>query len=194
MAEAVVKGRGAFEGQHRAVARSLPIGYRTFSRKLAPALTGTGSVLAIMGGLGTWVRAAEVTVGTVGGRSSEEVGAIMGYAQKSGWALAVLSLITLIGAYAWLTERPIQKLVPVIGSLGIVTVVALRLSTVSAEAQILVAKVREAAEAGKRLDLSAYHAGFGWGTWFLILASVLLSLGVIVGVLRELDMRRGLTE
>ena len=38
--------------------------------------------------------------------------------------------------------------------------------------------------------LRLYHAGFGWGAWLALLGSVLIGLGVLAGVLRELDLRR----
>jgi hypothetical protein len=36
-----------------------------------------------------------------------------------------------------------------------------------------------------------FHAGFGWGAWTLLVGAILAAFGVLVGVLRELDLRKG---
>jgi hypothetical protein len=35
----------------------------------------------------------------------------------------------------------------------------------------------------------AYSAAFGWGAWLLLVAITLETLGVVAGLLRELDLR-----
>ena len=40
----------------------------------------------------------------------------------------------------------------------------------------------------------AYNAGFAWGSWLMLLALVLVFLGLLVGGLRQLDLKRGLPE
>jgi hypothetical protein len=69
-----------------------------------------------------------------------------------------------------------------------VVLIALRISDLSAQAGRMA--FRAGAEAGRAF--TAYHAGFGWGTWVMTLAAVLLSLGTIVSLLRWLDERQGL--
>jgi hypothetical protein len=39
--------------------------------------------------------------------------------------------------------------------------------------------------------IDAFHAGFGWGAWLILVGVVLLALGLLAGGLRELDLRRG---
>jgi len=40
----------------------------------------------------------------------------------------------------------------------------------------------------------SYNAGFAWGAWLLLLALVLVFLGLLVGGLRLLDLKRGVPE
>ena len=40
----------------------------------------------------------------------------------------------------------------------------------------------------------SYNAGFAWGAWLLLFALVLVFLGLLVGGLRLLDLKRGLPE
>jgi hypothetical protein len=48
-----------------------------------------------------------------------------------------------------------------------------------------------AEDAAERTGIDAFHAGYGWGAWLLLVGSVLLALALLAGGLRELDLRRG---
>jgi hypothetical protein len=50
---------------------------------------------------------------------------------------------------------------------------------------------RLAEEATGTEGIDAFHAGFGWGAWLILVGVVLLALGLLAGGLRELDLRRG---
>jgi hypothetical protein len=158
--------------------------YRPLSRKLAPALTGAGGVLTLMGALGTWLREARASSEV---EPMTDVGAVMGYAEPAGWALAVLGVVLMAATATWFMGGWLPKLIPVLGSVIVALFVSWRLYLLDAAAAGL---VREAEE---RLGFAGYHAGFGWGAWLLLLAVVLLVLGAVAGVLREIDLNKGMS-
>jgi hypothetical protein len=79
----------------------------------------------------------------------------------------------------------ILKVVPLLTSGAAIALIAWQLPLVDAEARQL------AADAIERASFFSYHAGLGWGAWCMAAAAVLLFLGSIVGILREIDLRRG---
>src|SRR5438105_10760098 len=60
--------------------------YRTFPRRIAPALVGAGSAFAFIGALGSWIRAVEATSATT---SPHQVGVAWGYGDSTGRAIAI---------------------------------------------------------------------------------------------------------
>lgn len=185
MAEATIQGRGSLEGGQQIPRRVSPTEYRTFSRKLAPALTGLGGVLTIAGGLGTWIRTAKATRL---GDNLEEAAAGMGYSEPLGWILAGLGVLAIVGGLAWLAPSFYPKLLAIFVSVAVALITAQRLPELDRQVDRMVA------EATAKLGFSDFHAGFGWGSWLLLVASVLLLLGALVGILREMDVRKGLPE
>jgi hypothetical protein len=160
-----------------------PTAYRTFSRKLAPSLTALGSLLAIAGGVGVWVRATEVTTE---GLAPTQVATIMGYESWPGVAIAVLGGLAFLGSVAWLLNLLLLKALPVLYSIGIAALVAWQLPQIDRDAAALAEAARD------NIDFVAFHAGYGWGAWCMLGGAVLVVLGSIAGILREIDVRRGI--
>jgi hypothetical protein len=114
----------------------------------------------------------------------EQVAAIAGRSESGGWILFAVGIAAAIGALAW-TARPPRFRVAAGGiSLVVIGLTSIRLALIDGRAAEL------ASEAASRPDLDAFHAGFGWGAWLLLLAVVLLGLGVLAGTLREVALRR----
>ena len=156
-----------------------PVGYTTFSPRLASSLTVAGGLLAIVGGLGLWVRALAVTPSGI-----HQTSTLTGIGRGSGWLIAVLGAIALAGSFVRFASSR-WLLVPI--SIAAVVLMALRISNLSHQSSQMA--FRAGAQAGR--VFTAYHAGFGWGAWAMAMAAVLLSLGTIVSLLRWLDERKG---
>ena len=156
-------------------------GYRTFSRSLAPGLTAAGGALLAAGGLGLHLRATRTLVA---GSAPEVTYAAYGYASGSGWLIAVVGALALASAFAWVARSPVARVAPVAAAgLGIGLVVW-RLRVLDVRAAELVAREQPSPE------FVAFHAGFGWGAWLMLVGAVLLGIAVLAGALRELDVRR----
>jgi len=154
--------------------------YTTFSPRLGPALCVAGGLLAIMGGLGAWVQVARVTpLGSV--QTSSVNGASYGW----GWIIGGLGAMVLAFASLRATRA---RLLLIPASIAAVVVIAIRIAAVSSLSSRMA--FRAASSAGRAF--TAYHAGFGWGTWALTMSAVVLSLGVVIGTLRWIDERQGL--
>lgn len=156
------------------------VSYRTFPRNLAPALTAAGGILTVLGGAGTWIRA---TTLVPGGLAPEEAAALAGFEQASGKVLIAVGVIALLGALAWLASDPPLRAIPGLATLVIGVVAVAQLIALDGRA----ARMTEEAAADPRF--ASYHAAFGWGAWVLLLAVVVLFLGALVGLLREIDLR-----
>ena len=155
--------------------------YTSFSPRLAPSLMATGGLLAVAGGLGSWVRVTRVDASGIAHQTSSLTGA----GTATGWLVAVLGAV----AIATMVIRfPSSRWFRLGVSAAAVVLIALRLSDLSSLASAMA--FRAGARAGTAF--TAYHAGFGWGAWVMTLALVALSLGTIVAVLRWLDERKGL--
>ena len=159
-----------------------PTAYRTFSRKLAPGLTALGGLLAIAGGLGTWVRATRLVSE---GAPIEEVSVTMGYESWPGVAIAVLGTLAFIASITWVMSALLLKIFPVIYALGIAVLVGWQMRAINDRAAGI------ADQAQSDLNFITFHAGYGWGVWCMLAGSVVLFLGITVGILREFDVRRG---
>ncbi|MGH2739932.1 MAG: hypothetical protein ACRDH6_05555 [Actinomycetota bacterium] len=157
-----------------------PTAYRTFSPKLAPTLTALGALLTIAGGLGTWIRATEIQAE---GGDPIEVARVMGFSEGEGWGLAALGLAALVAALTWSVRSLLPKAAPILASAALVGFIGWRLSVLDQRAATMADQARAAP------DFFSFHAGFGWGAWLMLFAAVLLGLSIVVGVLRELDLR-----
>jgi len=159
-----------------------PTAYRTFSRKLAPSLTALGGALALGGGLGQWMRATKLEAE---GLTAEQVAATWGYESWPGWAIAVLGALAIASAVTWLMSLLVVKVLPILYTAGVIALVAWQLPLVDEEAARIATAARE------ELDFVTFHSGYGWGAWLMLAGSVLLFLAVTAGILREIDIRRG---
>lgn len=159
-------------------------GYRTLSKKLAPSLVSIGGVLAIAGGLGTWIRTSNVKAE---GLAEEQVRAVMGYEADWGRVIAGVGALAAISGVAWLRRGLLFKLASVLLSLGVVALATWRLPMLERAAAQLALEARTGP-----IDFVTFHAGLGWGAWLLIVAGLMLFLGVTAGLLRELDVRKGI--
>ncbi len=164
-----------------------PASYRTFSKKIAPGLTAMGGALAVMGGLGTWIRVERLEDEYTG---PERVATFMGYAQPEGVVIAALGALALAAALLWFSPRLLPKLVPTAAALATVVLIVLRLVALANQSEGLAAEARRSSD----LQFISFHASLGWGAWTLLVAAVLLALGLGAGVLRELDRRKGFPE
>ena len=188
MADVTVEGQARRWTEMVSTLQGAPITeYKPFSDRLPGALTGLGGALTILGALGVWIRA------TVSGVSSsfqapEEVERIMGHADKLGWGLAAFGLLALAGSRAWSFRKSLPKFIPITSALVIAAVTARQLLLLQDQYRGMVEKAVQTAKT--QAEAGIYHAGYGWGAWLLLVASVLLVLGAIAGLMRELDMRR----
>src|SRR5437588_11920454 len=86
MAEALVQDASWSEVERTASGEATE--YRTFPRRIPPALTGAGGTFAFIGALGSWIRAVEVTSST---STIHQVGVAWGYSDSTGRAIAILA-------------------------------------------------------------------------------------------------------
>lgn len=160
-----------------------PTEYKTFSRKLAPSLNVLGGALAIAGGLGVWVRATELAQE---GLAPAEVVVRMGYGHIRGPVIAAVAGILVLTSVAWLLRFRILKLLPLLSSIALAVLVGWQLPQIDGEAAALASQARE------NIDFVAFHAGYGWGAWCMLAGAILAVLGSLAGLLRELDVRKGI--
>jgi hypothetical protein len=160
-----------------------PTQYRTFSRKLAPSLDVIGGALAIAGGLGVWMRATELAQS---GLAPTQVAVTMGYSDWPGVAIAALGALTLASSVLWLLRFRILKLLPLLYSLALAGLVGWQLPQIDRDAAAVAEQARE------HIDFVAFHAGYGWGAWCMLAGAVFAVLGSVAGLLRELDVRKGI--
>jgi hypothetical protein len=159
--------------------------YRTFPRRIAPALVAAGGAFAFVGSLGSWIRAVEITNSTAG---PHQVGVAWGYGDSTGRAIAIFAgVVVFIAAVSYLTDH-LPKFAREGAALMLFGILVARLITLNARS----AAVAETARNDPHFQ--AFNAGFGWGAWLMVLGMVLVFLGFLVGLLRELDLRRGLPE
>ncbi len=159
-----------------------PVGYGSFSPHAPAVLTVTGGILMVLGSLGAWIRVATTPAE---GTLPEQAVAVSGASEPAGWGLAALGAATAVASVGWYVPRLMPKAAGTFGALGLVGLLAWRLPALDARAAAMVERAQ--------LDPSfiAFHAGFGWGAWLLIIGAVGLFVGISAGFLRELDVRRG---
>ena len=160
-----------------------PTEYRTFSRKLAPSLNVLGGALAVAGGLGVWVRATELAQE---GLAPLEVASLLGHSEQPGIVIAVVGGALVVGSIAWLLRFKILKLLPLLCSIALAVLVGSQLPRIDRSAAALAEQARE------QIDFVAFHAGYGWGAWCMLAGAVIAVLGSVAGLLRELDVRKGI--
>ena len=165
---------------------AVPSGYRTFSRKLAPGLIAVGSAATLAGALGAWIRTSQVVTE---GLQEEQIGAVMGYESDWGRLMALVAGIALVSSLAWLWRNLWFKLLSLAATLSAIALSVWRLPIINDAAAALADQARTG-----EVGFISYHAGFGWGAWLLVVGAVGLFLGMSVGILRELDVRRGVEE
>lgn len=159
--------------------------YRTFPRRIPPALIGAGGAFAFIGALGSWIRATELTSSTA---TAHTVGVAWGYADNTGRAIAILAGVAVfIAAVSYFTKY-LPKYAREGAGLMLFAVLVARLITLNARTT----EVANAAKANP--SFQAFNASFGWGAWLMVLGMVLVFLGFLVGLLREIDLRRGKPE
>lgn len=160
--------------------------YHPFSFKLVSSLTAVGGLLTIGGGLGTWVRVAQQE----SSRSRfEDVDAVMGYGDTIGLIIAALGAIAVATALLWGAERLIMKLAPVIVALAVSGIAIWKIPQLDSRADGIVADgLRDLTKMDS--PFFSLHAGRGWGAWMLIAGAVVLLLGAVAGILREIDLRK----
>ena len=171
-----------------------PTAYRTFSRKLPSVLLGAGGALALIGGLGEWIRATQVASE---GLAPEQVGGLMGYSQPAGIFIAVLSVIAILLGLGWSQRKTVLRLIrPVAAKTAsafctiiLVAMVGWQVPAMDDRAAAMAGQAREGS-----LDFLTYHAGLGWGAWLLVAAAVITMLGLLTGLMREADVKRGIPE
>jgi hypothetical protein len=163
-----------------AIDRPLPAAYASFSPRLAPTFLIAGGLLAVAGGLGLWVRVTSVNIAVV-----TQTASLTGASSATGWFISALGVVAVASS---LIHFPSSRWLAAAASAAAVLLSALRIADLSNVASAMA--FRAGARAG--VTFTAYHAGFGWGAWALTLATVSLSLGVVVSVLRWLDERKGL--
>jgi hypothetical protein len=159
--------------------------YRTFPRKIAPTLLGAGGVLALIGGLGAWIRAVEVKNASLG---PQAVGTLWGYSEPTGRAIAILAAVAIVIAAASYFMDILPRFALEGAAAVLFAVMITRLITLNSRSSAL------AAAAKQNPHFLSFNAGFTWGAWLMLLAAVFVFLGLVVGALRELDLIRGLPE
>ena len=171
-----------------------PTAYHTFSRKLPAVLLGAGGALALIGGRGEWIRETQVASEAM---PAEQVGGVMGYSEPAGIVIAILSVVAIVFAFAWIQRQPLLKVLrpagtKVVSAFITIFLVAMIGWQVPAADDRAAAIAREAREGS--LEFLTFHAGLGWGAWCLIAAAVLSALGLVTGLMREIDIKGGIPE
>lgn len=173
-------------GQDRVrVASSESVPYRTFSKRAPVFLTATGGFLLLLGGLGTALRASAVFHA---GSDPVTVRDLMGFHSGAGWAIAAAGALLAASSLLWtVRSRVVAKIPAILLSVGAAVLVASRLVSLDDYAAIW------ATDAKSFHRYIGYHAGLGWGAWAMLGGAILDSFGLLIGVLRAIDLRRGFT-
>jgi hypothetical protein len=157
-------------------------GYRTFPSRIPVILTALGGGLVVLGSLGASVRASAIQSLN---EDPNQVRVLMGYEGGIGWVLAGLGLALVVLSFAWLGRRRLTRALVVAVVIATGAIVATRLLHFNEVA----AGWADAATKAPRFI--GFHAGLGWGAWSLLAGAIFAGFGVLVGALRELDLRKG---
>lgn len=183
VADVTTTGPGLADRERVREEHTAGVEYRTFPARLPAVLSIVAGALGVLGALGAGVRATAVETPR---DEPLQVGVLMGYRSATGWILAALAALLGIGAFAWLGGRKLPKLAASAVAVAFAILTAARLSFFDRRA----AEMAEVAR--QQPDFAGYHAGLGWGGWMLLAAAIAAGFAVIVGVLRSLDLRRGI--
>ena len=179
----ITTARPGLAGRDRVRADSASgAGYRTFPSRLPVVLTALGGGLIALGSLGASVRASAVA------RLNDDpktVRLIMGYHAKAAWVVAGLAVLLTASALVWLRRSLTLKLAAIAVAVVTGALVAGRLQSFDDRAAILAETARRSP------DFVGFHAGFGWGAWCMLVGIIFAGFGLMIGLLRELDVRRG---
>lgn len=159
-------------------------GYRTFPSKLPVVLTALGGGFIALGSLGASIRASAIT------RLNEDpttVRLLMGSDSKAGWIVAGLGVVVIVASFVWFRRSVVMKLALIALFVVTAALVAGRLQSFDDRAAIW------AEQARRSPDFVGFHAGFGWGAWCMLVGAILAGFGLLIGALRELDLRKGIT-
>ena len=179
----ITQARPGFAGRERVRADSTEgAGYRTFSARVPLLLTAAGGLLVVMGALGAALRASALLRA---GADPITVRTFMGFSSEAGWVIAAGGLVLALSSLAWVRRSRIAKLITLALSAGAGIVVALRLVSLNDRAAVW------ATDAKTIHRYVGFHAGLGWGAWALLAGAILAGFGMLVGVLREIDLRKG---
>jgi hypothetical protein len=186
MAEAPVTERSSFGWSKPDIATpERATEYRTFARKIPHALIASGGAIAFIGALGAWIRATEVKSESL---PPQLVGTLWGYADHTGRAIAIVAAVAaFIAVIGYFTDFLPRFSLEAAGLVLFAVLLARLLSLNSRSGEL-------AAAAKQNPSFFSYNASFGWGAWLMLLAVVLVFLGSLVGALRELDIKRGLSQ
>ena len=178
---------GERAGQPALSARSSPSAVlrlapdRAPTAPLSPALPLTlggaaGSLLAI-GGLGTWIRESTAA----GGADLAAVDAVVGRSEAGGWALLVLGTLAVAASAGWVTRRKDLRRAAAWAAVAVAAAATWAVVMIDRRAAAL------ASSAAGDPSFDAYHAGFGWGAWLLLIAGIAAALALLSGWLRGID-------
>jgi len=156
--------------------------YRTFPARLPVALTALGGSFVVLGSLGAAVRASAITSIHA---DPKTVRVLMGFSQAAGWVVAAFGVALVATSLAWMSRRRLFASVP-LALIGVTAaLVAGRLVSFNDRAAAWADAIR------RHPSFLGFHAGLGWGAWCLLTGAVLAGFGALVGILREIDLRRG---
>jgi hypothetical protein len=182
---AATRRRRSADARGESVSAVAPV-YRTFPARIPTSLAVTGGALSALGALGTAIRATRVPAVR---EAAVQAGVTMGYRDAAGWVIAVLAIELIVLALMWRRGARVLKIAAAGVALASIVLSALRISNLSDRAGAIAASRFRAPQ-----GFVAYHVGLGWGAWVLALGTMLVGFALLVGVLRELDLRKGLPE
>jgi hypothetical protein len=140
----------------------------------------------VLGSLGTAIRATKVPAVR---EAAVQAGVTMGYRDAAGWVIAALCVELVVLALMWRRGAVMLKLAFAGVALVSIILSVLRIANLSDRATAIAASRVRTPQ-----GFVAYHVGLGWGAWVLALAAILIGFALLVGLLRELDLRKGLPE
>lgn len=183
MADVTTAGQGLAGRKRVRADTATGTGYRTFPARVPALLAVLGGGMTILGALGAGIRASALASAR---EDPKQIGILMGHSEATGWLLAVGGLLAAVAGLGWLGRRRLPKLVAAVAALGLGLGSAARLASLDRRA------AEWAGAARRQPDFIGYHAGLGWGAWLMLVGAILCAFAVLIGVLREIDRRKGI--